>query len=58
MVFLSKCLENSISCVCFISKRKKEKRKEKINLSIFELESKYDNLEYEDEKLIWNLIIK
>lgn len=58
MVLLSKCLENSTSCVCFTSKRKKEKRKEKTNLSIFELESKCDNLEHEDEKLIWNPIIK
>lgn len=37
---------------------KKEKEKEKRNLSIFELESKCDSLEHDDEKLIWNLIIK
>lgn len=38
--------------------KKKGKKKIKTNLSIFELESKCDHLEHEDEKLTWNPIIK
>lgn len=39
-------------------KKKTGKKEEKTNLSIFELESKHDNLECEDEKLIWKQFIK
>lgn len=43
--------------VCALQAKEK-KKKEKTNLSIFELESKCDNLEHDDEKLIWKPIIK
>lgn len=38
--------------------KEKKQKKEKKNISIFELESKCDNLEHDDEKLICNSIIK
>lgn len=44
--------------MCFTRKKRKRKKKEETNLSIFELESKCDNLVHDDEKLIWNPIIK
>lgn len=54
MAFLSKCLEQHQLCVLY----KQEKKGEKTNLSVFELESKCDNWEPDDEKLFGNPVIQ
>lgn len=44
--------------MCDLQAKEENREKRRKKLSIFELESKHDNLECEDEKLIWKQFIK